>query len=434
MARSPWIKHGFLNTLEHAITRGADALVSLLLLWTLSPEIFAKLASSQALIAPLLLLFVSPETVLYRDFALWKKDGPSQIADKLRAFRFFAWGKLIFSVLIAILVSLFSWNNGLERFWSLLWAFALVMGPQLSGPDREYLRLDLRLTVLNAISLYSKVSLLLGTLGVTWFFHGKLELLALSAIFSTLSTALISSWQVKKILASEGSDLSVSGELGFAGLSKILREALVRFSGWQHVNGIWVGWIQTMDLFFLTVLGTPGRAIGLYAAALKVANFSLLLPVALGNFFSIWVGRQEQGESNEFQQIRKYSLILFFVILIQGFFVYWIAPQAFLFLSHQRWTQDELSQMWHWMGFILAGAGIYALTLLASGWLMVRTNIAHLFFRVYLPWGLASLGLYFGAVYFNLLSDPFHGAAIANVYVSTVFLVLVGVQLWRRIK
>ena len=40
------------------------------------PELYAKLASSQAFIAPVLLVFVCPEAVLYREFSNWTQDTP----------------------------------------------------------------------------------------------------------------------------------------------------------------------------------------------------------------------------------------------------------------------------------------------------------------------------------------------------------------------
>lgn len=80
-APTRWGRVGLLNTLEHALTRFSDSATTLLLLWGLSSELFGRLAIAQAFAAPLLLLCVAPENVLYRDFpalrgsrGTWRED------------------------------------------------------------------------------------------------------------------------------------------------------------------------------------------------------------------------------------------------------------------------------------------------------------------------------------------------------------------------
>lgn len=439
MGRSPWIKHGFLNTLEHGITRGADALVALVLLWTLSPEVFAKLASSQALVAPLILFFIAPETVLYRDYLPWKKQGPSVVAVRLSALRRFAWGKLQFSFVLALVLSALSRHELLDRFWALIWAFALILGPQLSGPDREYLRMDLKLEALNALSLYQKLSMLLGTIIVVFLAPGRVDFLAGVALASIISTSGFASSKVKKLLRSEGATAESLQGKGGIGVLAVLKEALLDFSGWQHCNGVILGWIQTMDLFFLTVLALPGRETGLYAAVLKVANFSVLLPLALGNAFSVWVARRsiEEGRHQEARQLTQVTIALILAVGVQGWVIYWISPSLFEFLSHGRWNAPELALMHTWLPWILTGAGIFSVALPLSQWLAVREKISRLFYQVYVPWGGVSLASYFVAVKWGLpglshVGGAFQSAAAANVLVSGVFIVLLGFQLLDR--
>jgi O-antigen/teichoic acid export membrane protein len=171
---SPWFKHGFLNTLEHGLTRVADAATSLVLLWVLSPELFSSLALAQAMVAPALLFFISPETVLYRDFAKWREEGTNAVAARLHAFGRFAVGKGQFAFVLALVLAFVpTAATYLDCLCALIWAFALALAPQLSGPEREFLRLSLRLKTLNLISLTQKCFLLGGTVGVVLIFGSR---------------------------------------------------------------------------------------------------------------------------------------------------------------------------------------------------------------------------------------------------------------------
>src|SRR5678815_365306 len=94
-----WFRHGFWNTLEQSLTRGADALTSLVLIWALRPETFSELVIAQAWVAPTLLVFLTPESVVYRDFAQWQRQGPDHVAARVRALRIFSWWKIGAAVL-----------------------------------------------------------------------------------------------------------------------------------------------------------------------------------------------------------------------------------------------------------------------------------------------------------------------------------------------
>jgi hypothetical protein len=432
--KTKWLKHGFWNTLEHGITRGSDALASLVLLWALSPETFAKLASSQALIAPVLFFFIAPETVLYRDYAIWRQEGVSVIAARLHALRRFAFGKGQFAIVLSALLAAFSAGAWGERFYALIWAFSLVLAPQLSGPDREFLRLDLQLKTLNALSLYQKLSMLGGTVIAALMFSGRLDILAGFAVFSALSTAAIASFQVKKQLRKEGaSEAALRGREGPSALAT-LKEALTTFSGWQHVNWVIIGWVQTMDLFFLSLLRFPGKEVGLYAAVLKIANFSILLPTALANLFGIWVGRRaaEAGRQEEVRELKRLTLLLAAGVSIQAIILYAVFPFILKVLSHGRWNAEDISAMKGWFGWILTGAGLSGVLLLASLWLGVRTKLHRLFMQVYLPWVLVSLLVYFGMIRMQAFGSAFQGAAVANVIVS-IFYALFVWQYFRKV-
>jgi hypothetical protein len=427
--RTVWLKHGLWNILEHGLTRAADAATSLVLLWVLSPEIFSKLALAQAVIAPLLLFFVSPEVVLYRDFSKWQEAGISDVASRLHALRAFAWGKgqlaLILSALVATLGA--DWT---VKFWSLVWAFSLALAPQISGPDREFLRLNLQLSELNALSLYQKASLLGGTVFAALVFPNRIEILAAVAVFSTASTAVAARYVVRKSLRLRGaSETAIHGREG-GGVVQVISESLIGFSIWQHLNGVIVGWVQTMDLFFLGFLRFPARELGLYAAVLKLANFAIAIPLALANTFSLWIGRRSasSGLDRERLELLRLTGILLLGVAVQGVILYFLSPWIFGKLSHGRWSEAEQGEMLKWMKWILTGSSLFAAAWPAVSWLIVRSDIRRLFSRFYLPWGCISAGIYISMIQWKGLD----GAALANVFVTLAYLGLLWLHFRRN--
>ncbi|RYZ87968.1 MAG: hypothetical protein EOP06_11775, partial [Proteobacteria bacterium] len=146
-----WLKHGLLNTFEQGFTRASDAIFSLALVAVFPPEEFSKLALAQAAVAPLLLFFIAPEAVMYKDFGAWNARGIGYTAANLRGFRIVGWWKAGLAILISAIVASFGSNQSI-RFFSMIWAFSLVLMPQIAGPDREYLRLSLNLKQLNFVT------------------------------------------------------------------------------------------------------------------------------------------------------------------------------------------------------------------------------------------------------------------------------------------
>ena len=425
---SPWLKHGFWNVLEHGLIRLTDSLVSMTLLWVLVPESFAKVALAQAWVAPMLFLFVSPETVIYRDFSLWKSQGPASMSANLRALRLFSWGKALAAIVIAGLSAyVFPVGDGFnQRFYLIMWAFSLALAPQLSGADREFLRLDLKLQRLTAVTFCHKFTLLAGTVFVAFQYRNRMDLLAGVAIFSTLLSTLIAHiWARASLreLGASATDLKTSHTNSF----RVISEGLKSFSIWGHFSGVIFNWVLSMDLFMLGMVGIEARQLGIYASVLKLANFSFALPVALANLFSIWVGRQT-AHAEESRQVRILSARLFFGSLLQALVIAVLGPFLISFLSRGRWSEFEQKQMVHWLYWILAGSVIISSTFLATSWLALRGKLIALVYRVYIPWGVISLILYTGAIQLTHGSRPM-AAAVTNVAIALVFVVLLAVFL-----
>jgi hypothetical protein len=96
----------------------------------------------------------------------------------------------------------------------------------------------------------------------------------------------------------------------------------------------------------------------------------------------------------------------------------------FKILSHGRWTDSDQQRMLHWLVAILLGTTLYCSTFVYGAWLPLRSKISELFFRVYLPWGVASLVIYGAMIRFSS-DDAFQAAANSNIIISVVYIALI---------
>ena len=402
-----------------------------MLLWALAPEAFSKLALAQAFTAPLLFLFISPEVVIYRDFAQWREQGSGFLAGKIRAFRLFAWGKAQLALVIAFIIPLIwqSENGYIEEFFAIIWAFSLTLAPQVSGPDREFLRLDLKLEQLNLLSFYQKGTLLGGTILVALLPESvpipknSVILFSLVAAFSNVSTAFLArSFALKQFIFEGVTKEGLKGLQGPAPWQTIF-DSIRSFSIWSHVSGVVSNWVQTMDLFFLGLFGLAPREIGLYAAALKLANFSTALPTALANLFSLWIGRRKydaEGKIREVRDLRRFTIGLFAANCLQAILMGVITPFIISILSHGRWSFFEQTNIFVWFLWILSGSVLLTSAFLINSWFVLRGRIKSLLFKVTLPWAFLSLIIY--AV--SIRIGGFYGAAVANLAISASYLLV----------
>jgi hypothetical protein len=422
MLRSPWIKHGFWNTLEHAITTGADAFWGFALVWILSTEAFSRIALAQAFVSACLLFFFSPETILTRDLAHWKRRGPGPLMALLRVLRRFGWLKWFGALGVSAVVAFRSGSDAeaWTHFWALVWAFSVILMPQVGGADREFLRRELRLKELNLLTLYRKLAFAAGTTAVAFIWPDRLDLLAIIAGLVLITSAVLTQWRAKKWISIEfGSNIATESQVS---AREILSLSFNAYSIWVHIAASLSSWVQTMDLFFLGMFLGIGREAGLYAVALKLANFSTVLPIALANGASLWVSRRE-AVAPEFERAKLRHLTAWFIvaIVLQAVAIWAASPYVLRFLSHGRWTQAEQSSMAGWLVWILAGTAMASATQIARMWLQLRADMGKVCLTLHLPWAACSVVLY--AVAADVWGT--RGVAAANVLSSAVLVVLV---------
>jgi len=419
-----WFRYSALNLVEHGVTRGADVLMTFAVVWGFSAESFSLLATAQAMVAPLLLFF-PPVYILYKEFAGWKAKSPDTLAGYLWILRRFGLGLGQLAFVLALIAAIYMpvGTHYWTRFWALLWGFSLTAGINVFAPDRELLRIELKMRDLNTVTFFQKATALAGTLTVVFFFPGRIELLALVMLGSVVATARLSYIFAARALREAGaSEDSIRGK-NAPPIIPALKGMMSDFSLWNHLSGVIWNWIQSLDLFFLGFFKLPVLTLGLYSVGLKIANLSLAVPMAFGNIFAVWVGRRlgdEKEHGEEKGKLLRFSGILFAGCVLQGAALYLVAPYLISLLAHGRWDDSQRATLLHWLGWIIAGSSVFGSAFLLNWWLTLRASASSLLARVYCPLLVLSLGTY---GFTAKLKGP-DGTAPANLAVAGAYLVL----------
>ena len=419
---SSWLSNGIWNTAEHASTRILDAVATLVLLWSVPTEKFSHLAIAQAWVAPALLLFIAPETILYRDFAKWQIEGKGVLLTRIRALRRFAWGKVLAGVVLSLGIAAVSGSDDLffDRFFALIWAFSLPLAPQIAGPDRELLRIALHLRELNFVTFFQRALYLGLLLFAIRFFDSSMASLAVAASTAVLLSATFSRFLVERSFRGTRAVKSPTDSF-----RNVISNSLIGFSLWNHIAGIVIGWMQTMDLFFLGIFRFSAIEIGLYSTVLKLSNFALAAPFAFSNLYAVRLGRvpPEEVDSNRIPEKRKMwkvSGVLVLFSMVQALLFRLLFPALLTGLSRGRWSEVQIVRMLGWLNWILPACALFGSLLLWTAWLNVRTSIRLLVLRAYVPWGIFALGSY---AWCTSRYGP-EGAARANLLVVALLVPL----------
>jgi O-antigen/teichoic acid export membrane protein len=361
---------------------------------------------------------ISPSNILYREFAKWKGEGRRSIVARLFALRLY--GGLAFCVALSLSLVALGVFGFLEKLWSVLLGWSLLLGIFLAGADREYLRLALKMRALITVTLVQKL-VILGLIA-SYAFTGtslSVKAVACSALLSQGLAALIAYLFTQKAL----SDTPEVGSVRIPRVRETLQSGFVEFAFWNHCAGVVTSWAQTMDLFFLGILGLPTHLVGLYAVALKLGNFVMAVPNALSNLFAVWVSRKSGQNSRETREgvwLMRSAVFTAALTALMGALVIGASPWIFELFSRGRWSGSDQLMMRQWLVWIVVGLVISAGSGVLMGWATLRKSMKELLLQVYLPYLILSLGLYAWAVQHSGLV----GAAAGNVGVSIGFLLL----------
>ena len=414
-------KEVILSVSEFGLSRLIDSVLAFMLIWLLPLEFLGMVEVVQALIAPLLFAFLSAEPLLYRHFSEWKTESIESFQTRVAALRLFCWikglGGLVFSVLITLV-----WpsQSHTATFYALIWAFSRTLGPQVIAVDREFMRLDGRFGSALMINLGQKLILIVGLLLAT---HQQgssiLPVLAGAGALSVVASAILSRFLNHKIRFHGGYQKTAK---------QTLRAIFKEFTIWNHFNYVLSIWTQTLDMFWLGVLHVPLRAAGIYSAALKVANFSFALPLAVSTFFSVRLSRAapDAPERRDWRRVGRPTLALGGVAILQAAAVMAAAQLLAFLFSRGRWAPDEISDFVKYLRWIECGTAVYCFSFFAVSWINICASVRDFFWRVMAPWTLGS-GLVYLLAYLNY---GMFGLAVANLPVYFGFLALLAAFLY----
>lgn len=398
MKKSNWLQNGFLNVFEHGLTRGFDALSTLVVLKVLPTETFGVFAIAQAWVNLSLFLFLSPEGVFYRDYGHWVNDGAHSLTSRIRILRRFSWLKLPLFILLSAVFAAAS-GRGLDFFYALAWAFSITLAPQITGADREFLRVDLKLKALNFVTFFQKTLLFVGTIAAALWTRGELRTFAAIAFISLILSMLLCRLLAQKALREMRLASDASGsQSSKADLPKnFLWNVMKDFTIWWHLSGNVWNWLLTADVLFLSWTGLSERSVGLYSSALKLANLSHAFPTALQSVFSIWLGRKAADWAGSKQAFPPGFVRIWLGyaagVIAQAVVLWFASPYLFAYLSKQKWSAEELMSVNHFFRWMLVSTVLVALGNLHQNWFIYRTLTQRFFLKVILPWGLTGAAL-----------------------------------------
>ncbi len=375
MLKRSWIRTLSWNAIETLGTRIGDALVSIFLIRALLPEVFATLVLAQAYLAPVLLLLISPGNTVYRFFSAWEKEGRQAFAARLLALRVYGRSVWALAAVGSFLAAKLGWT---ESWVPWVWAWTLVLGTFLSGADRDFLKLTLRMRAAAVLSLVQKAALLLAIL--VWQSE-RLEYLVLSAIAIQIIVALAAEWGVRRVLKTLPESSRQRPRF-----RETFRESIGSFAFSNHCANVLTNWGQTLDLFVMGHVGVSPAVIGLYSVAQKFANFAQVVPGLLINTFSVWVSRGTASPEAERRWLSLGSLGIAAVTALAVGVCYALRTPLLEIASKGRWSAGQFVEVETWLRPLLLALVFQAAIGSMAAWFALRRSMNRLLLWVYIPW------------------------------------------------
>jgi O-antigen/teichoic acid export membrane protein len=183
-----------------------------------------------------------------------------------------------------------------------------------------------------------------------------------------------------------------------------IKDNLFSFSIWQHLNNNLIQYIYQIDTVFLS-FWVSLTVIGNYSIALKIANFSFILPSIIQNSTILSMTRitDIKKRNKTLNIFLKYS----FLISIFQFLVFIFLGKFYVLL----YSKESVDEIYLYTLLILSGITILNIIRPIFGYIISQMSVKSFFFWSVLPAVLFSTVNYF-------LTAKFYGAmgvAIANI-------------------
>ncbi len=202
---------------------------------------------------------------------------------------------------------------------------------------------------------------------------------------------------------------------------KMVLSTFKEYSLWTHLVGVVTNFIYRSDTFFLSLF-TGVKVIGDYNVALNSGNVANIIPSILGYQNSVAVSHCDGEET---QKMTSAFLRASIYLGIGTFFLFYIVGESYLELIT---GESDVNQIYFYLLCIVAGLMIVktvASPLVAL--INMKGDVKKLFFFVNLPvLIICAITYYFGAMLFGPV-----GVAWANIFNSTIWVILVCIQAWK---
>ncbi|MRS01740.1 hypothetical protein EG832_00695 [bacterium] len=404
------------SVIEKSVTVGSQFFVAMVLIRSLTREEYGALGVMVGYFAFLAVVNISLESIMIRDHAGYDSD----LSKYFARFARFNWQKSIILIFISGCVGAglsFSYQN-LNFLFATICLVTVLVADAIVAPLIIYTSVKFKqetVTKLNSLRSCMNLTSLIGL----WYFPNLLYWAAKEII---VSVCYISIWF---IFAHRYYQIPYTSLFGLvAKTDNFVKNSLLNFSLWTHLNGVVTNFIYRSDTFFLSLF-VALTTIGNYNIALNCANIANVLPMIL--CYQNSVALSHAKDKKEAYQISNM------------FFRYSIWLGIFTFLPFVLLGKYYIWMMTGDIGVQNTEMSFYMICIVA-GLVMVKTfagplvsfitiygSVKSLVLRVSLPVLLLTVFCY----YFSAKYYGSYGVAISNIIVSALWLFLLFIDAFR---
>lgn len=404
------MKKAIINNILYSIVEkffllGSQFLITVLLVRLLPRQDYGVIGVVTGYFAFVNIINISLESIILRDHKIFDLKIEKYI------YNFFVFNiiKSIFFILIALilsalLVNIFSNANFLYSIWSIT---VIYIADALTAPLVIYQSAKLNQKTVTKISLIRAFLNLIILLGL--FYFPSLKYILIKDIF--VSFTYVSIWLIITVKFINIKNIKIIEDIDF----HFLKNTLLDYSLWTHLNGVVTNFIYRSDTFFLSFF-VGLTTIGNYNIALNSANVANILPMILGYQNSVALShakndKQAFSVSNAFVRFSFY-------INIFSFAVFYFFGNFYLYLITGL---QENREVYTYMIYIVLGIIISkGITSPLIAYINIRGSVKSLFFNVLIVLSVITFIIY----YFSAKFFGAYGISVSNIFVSVLWVTL----------
>lgn len=349
-------------------------------------------------------LTILPEEVLLRDYKKIKTSKFKEYVSLLSGFGLIRTALLFFvSIFFGFILSQF-FNNA-----TFLFVFSLYALYQLSfifsGSLQLVLRMEFKQMLITKVSFFIRVIQIFALLGL--LVNQSLYYYLFVAILAIFAEIIFWIYYLKK-------DLGAGITLNMKILYSELKPAIASFAIWQHFSRNITKYIYEIDLVFLAFF-VPLTVSGDYSLAIKISNYSIIIPSILQN--SVFLALSRIDARKKANQVVNIFLRYSFFVSVFQLLVFLVLGRWYIFIH----TRDRIDEIFFYALMIITGLSVFNITRPLMAYCISKTPIKKFFIYSSIPSVVfSSMAYYFSAKYFGA-----DGVAIANITAYSFWMVTV---------